>query len=166
MQDQLYGLPKRGAEPDSWTPRIIQNAGGTFNLKDAIPLRKPNTAGLVQTMGQFVVAQASVVLDAAGAASAAIYLELPLQSVITVRSLQGGAASAAAASDLIAVGTFYLERAASVMWTGAIQAYHNTNQAIFRTGAGAGATAMGSAPAFTLAAGDVFQFNLAYFANV
>lgn len=162
-QDQFYGFPKHGMEPQEWHPRFSQNAAGTFSPnKDQLALRKPYDIGTIVVIGQMVFAQATVQFDVAGSGgSVLLFLELPYQLQPSSRVGQG------TLIDLANIGTFYYERSTgSALYTGITEGFFGTNQGIFRTGSGTTASGFGNFPSLAVAAGDIISVNLTYFANV
>lgn len=157
-QDQFYGFPKRGLEPNLWHPRVMQTSAG-FDLRTTLPLRKPWDVGTTQVIGQCVVASAQVVLDAGGSGNNTVFMELPYALVVQ----SGGPGTS---FDFQNVGTFYFERPGGNMYVGIVQGFIGGNRAIFRSGIGVSANGFGNGPSITLAAGDVLALSLSYFANV
>lgn len=155
MQQQLYGLPKAGFEVHSWYPRIYQTSDGTLASKGQhIKLRPPAQQGSYILIGPWCFANANVVLDGAGTAAQAIFVELPVppHSANDPASFSYGSINA---------GSYWFQRTGSSMSQGVVSVDGTGN---FPVGVlrPSNITSDGGFSTVTLAAGDRFAFNFSY----
>lgn len=162
MQDQFYGFPKRGMEPQLWRPRVSQAGSYSFVPNSVIPLRKPADGGQFMTIGQWVNAQATVTFDGSGTPNVAVVMELPLMAHIPDL---GFVSTVGTATDCIVVGSYYYGRSGGVISSGVITTA-GAQVTFFRAGVTTSDNAFGASPAMTVTAGDRLGVSLGYFASV
>jgi hypothetical protein len=158
----MYGLAKESMNTKLWTPRVWQSATLTDSVK--IPLRKPLSNGWFSVMGDWVVAQAYIVFDAAGTAGNVIAIEYPVMPWTP-----GGETQPTNPITFVVLGSavFYHPGSANLdvcvaTTPGGTIGANGAVVGTFRAGSTRVASALGITPAVTIAAGDELSLQVAY----